>query len=462
MRRLVPAVFWWIVRWLVCWRYRVRVVGGEKLRELRGPTLILPNHPGYIDPPLLLSHLRIPGGIRPTVFSGIYRIPALYPLVRIANALEVPDLAEHSREAREQTLTVIDTIVEGLQRGENYLLYPAGRVQRQQGEKIGAARAAAEIIQRCPQVNVVLVRTRGIWGSMFSYVRTGQRPDLGRCALRAIGWMAANLVFFAPRRDVTMTVEVADRRDLPGPGREKLNPYLEAWYNRGDPELPRFVPYHRWFGPREYRFPDLNKAGPVDAAKIRPKTMQAVEELIEEHLKHPLADAEKRPEMPLDQLGLDSLDRMDIALKIEDRFGFHSDRVADTLGELWALAEGLLTGTADHAQPAPDAWKRPPATVEPIEILDQTIAAALVRRVLARPDEVAVADQISGVLTYRKLLVGAQLLGKRLGRLPGDAIGVLLPASVATDVVFFGLHLVGKLPVMLNWTTGPANLAHAV
>ncbi len=41
-------------------------------------------------------------------------------------------------------------------------------------------------------------------------------------------------------------------------------------------------------------------------------------------------------------------------------------------------------------------------------------------------------------------------------------VGVLLPGSVAADVVFFGLHLAGKLPVLLNWTTGPANMAHAV
>ena len=53
-------------------------------------------------------------------------------------------------------------------------------------------------------------------------------------------------------------------------------------------------------------------------------------------------------------------------------------------------------------------------------------------------------------------------MAKRFARLPGDAVGVLLPASVAADLVFFALHLAGKLPVMLNWTTGPANLAHAV
>jgi long-chain-fatty-acid--[acyl-carrier-protein] ligase len=37
----------------------------------------------------------------------------------------------------------------------------------------------------------------------------------------------------------------------------------------------------------------------------------------------------------------------------------------------------------------------------------------------------------------------------------------MLPASVACDLSFLGLHLAGKLPVVLNWTTGPGNLAHA-
>ena len=62
----------------------------------------------------------------------------------------------------------------------------------------------------------------------------------------------------------------------------------------------------------------------------------------ERDAKRPLADHEKRPETTLDEIGLDSLDRMDTALRIEDRFGFHSNEVATTLGELWALAEGLV------------------------------------------------------------------------------------------------------------------------
>lgn len=460
MSRLLQTLFWSLVRFLSRFRYRVRIVGGEKLRQLRGPTLVMPSHPGYIDPPLVMSHLRVAGGIRPTVFSGMYRNPALYPMMRLANALEVPDLSEHSHDARQQTLAVIEAIAEGLSRGENYLLYPSGRAQRRGREEIGGSRAAAEILERCPEANIVLVRTRGIWGSMFSYAQTGQSPNLGRCVLRALGWVVANLAVFLPRRDVTMTIEVLDRRNLPGLSREKLNPFLEEWYNREGQEAPTYVPYHHLLGPREFDYPDQAAAGQVELGKIRTKTITAVNTLVEEHLKRPLSDEENQPDMLLDRIGLDSLDRMDLALQIEDRFGFRSDRVAETLGELWALAEGQLS-SSEGAHKAPDLWFKPPSTHGPTDILAETMAEALLRRALEHLDDVAVADRVSGVLTYRKLLAGTQLMAKRFAELPGEAIGVLLPASVAADLVFFALHRAGKLPVLLNWTTGPANLAHA-
>ena len=95
-------------------------------------------------------------------------------------------------------------------------------------------------------------------------------------------------------------------------------------------------------------------------------------------------------------------------------------------------------------------------------MLADTVAEAFVRRVLAAPDAVAVADAVSGVLSARRLLVGASLMARRFAAWPETHVGVMLPASVAADVVFFGLHLAGKVPVMMNWTTGPANLAHGV
>ncbi|MFH1264955.1 MAG: lysophospholipid acyltransferase family protein, partial [Planctomycetota bacterium] len=206
MRQLFRGLLWTFARLVLRLRYRVQVVGLEALGALEGPTLIMPNHPGYIDPPLVLSHVRLGATVRPLVFAGTYRNRALYPIMRAAGALEVPDLGEHSRGARERTLTMIDAVVEGLEQGESFLIYPSGRLQRRGSEVVGAARAASEILERCPHVNVVLVRTRGVWGSMFSFAQTGEYPDLGKCTLRAMAWIALNLLFFAPRREVTMCV----------------------------------------------------------------------------------------------------------------------------------------------------------------------------------------------------------------------------------------------------------------
>jgi long-chain-fatty-acid--[acyl-carrier-protein] ligase len=465
--RWLRACYWTLIRFLTRFRYRVRVEGLEKLRDLRGPTLVMPNHPGLIDPPLVLSNVRLPVELRPIVTTSMYRKPFLYPIMRLINAVEVPDLAEHSRDAREQTLTMIDALADGLNRGDSFLIYPAGRTERRGIEDIGSTRAVADLLERCPQVNIVLVRTRGVWGSTFTYAYTGEAPNLERRVLKALGWTLAALGVFLPRRNVTMTVERIDRASLPGIAREKLNPFLEEWYNRGAPEKPTFVPFSFLFGPREHEFPNLAKSGQIDVERISPATIRAVNEMVEERIKRPFSGGENAAETQLDRLGLDSLERMDLALQLEDRFGFRSDQVAETLGELWALADGQLSSSGGKIEPAPPAWNVPPSSSDEPAVLGDTIAEAFVRRVLKTPNDVSTADRMSGVLSYRKLYIAASLMARRFASFgssnaTGDAVGVLLPGSVAADIVFFGLHLAGKLPVLLNWTTGPANLAHAV
>ncbi|MBI1362632.1 MAG: AMP-binding protein [Proteobacteria bacterium] len=59
-------------------------------------------------------------------------------------------------------------------------------------------------------------------------------------------------------------------------------------------------------------------------------------------------------------------------------------------------------------------------------------------------------------LTYGKLLIGSQVLGRKFAKFakPGEAVGVMLPNANATVVTFFGLHAAGAVPAMLNFTTG--------
>lgn len=449
-------------RVFVALRYRVRVSGAEKLAGLRGPLLILPNHPGYIDPVVVVTQLGGEIPLRPLVTSGMYRPALLNPLMRFLNALEVPNLEQQSGAAREQTDTVIDRVVAGLERGENFVIYPSGRIQRSGLERIGGTRAVSQILERHPATTLVLVRTAGVWGSMTSVAALGKAPNLGVCFLRAIGILAANLIFFTPRRQVNLTIEVVEPKNLPGLSREELNPWLEEWYNRGLSPEPVYVPYHFGWGARTFAYPPLRNELEVPEEKITPATRQAVGEILQEKLKRPLTEAEGRAATPLDALGLDSLDRMDIAQQIEDRFGFRSERVAVTVGELWALAQGEARAESAPGPKIPPVWEAPRQDPgAPPTFQGDTLLEAFVRQALAHPREAAAADDLSGVVTYERMLVGLQLLGLRLAALPGKAVGLMLPASVAADTALLALWQAGKLPVLLNWTTGQANLDHA-
>ena len=86
-----------------------------------------------------------------------------------------------------------------------------------------------KILQDAPETNVVLVRTKGLWGSSFSRAFTGTPPPTGTTLLKGIKQVFKNLLFFTPRRNIVISFEPAPK-DFPFTGtRLELNKYLEAW-----------------------------------------------------------------------------------------------------------------------------------------------------------------------------------------------------------------------------------------
>lgn len=67
-------------------------------------------------------------------------------------------------------------------------------------------------------------------------------------------------------------------------------------------------------------------------------------------------------------------------------------------------------------------------------------------------------------LTYNQLLTRTFILGRLVAddTRPGEHVGVLLPSVVNTLVVFFALHLHGRVPAMFNFTAGAAAMIGAV
>jgi long-chain-fatty-acid--[acyl-carrier-protein] ligase len=486
MLRLLRNILW-VPYWLiVSLRYHTHLHGTEQLRDLHGPVLILPNHPTRMDPSVVVTALWPWLHPRPVLYEGNFQNLLFYPVMLLLGAIRVPDLSRASSKAQARAEQAVAEVIAALRGGDNVIIWPSGRTQRDGVERLGGARAVADILKAVPQAQAVLVRTRGLWGSRFSAAYTGTLPNLFRELWVSAGLLLANLLVFMPRRRVDVSVRRVDRGELPAElKRETLNPRLEKWYNAAvgpeeqprtplppadppgqapsqdadlRPETPTFVPYHFVFGKRTHDFP--SRLGPAEAhlGGVKPETMREVEEIVAHKLHRRLTETEKGPETTLDQLGLDSLDQMDVALDIERQFGFSGDEVPRTLGELAVLAQGLAE--KKPPRPAPRAWFRPPAD-EAAAITGDTVAEAFVNRALANPGDVAAADDVAGAVTCGRLLAGALTLSRRFAPLPGDHVGLLLPASVACDMAFLGLQLAGKVPVVLNWTTGQANLAHA-
>jgi acyl-[acyl-carrier-protein]-phospholipid O-acyltransferase/long-chain-fatty-acid--[acyl-carrier-protein] ligase len=67
-------------------------------------------------------------------------------------------------------------------------------------------------------------------------------------------------------------------------------------------------------------------------------------------------------------------------------------------------------------------------------------------------------------LTYRRLIAGSFAFGRRLaaGTVRGERVGVLLPNSNAAAITFFALQAVGRVPALLNFSTGSGGMLAAV
>ncbi|RWH71415.1 AMP-binding protein [Mesorhizobium sp.] len=80
------------------------------------------------------------------------------------------------------------------------------------------------------------------------------------------------------------------------------------------------------------------------------------------------------------------------------------------------------------------------------------------------PSHTIIEDVISGSLSYRKMFIGARVLGRRFEAVtaPGEAVGVLLPNANGVVLTFVGLISASRVAAMINYTAGPASVTAAV
>ena len=79
-------------------------------------------------------------------------------------------------------------------------------------------------------------------------------------------------------------------------------------------------------------------------------------------------------------------------------------------------------------------------------------------------DRAALVDGDERVLTYEEIIRAALALGHALkkGTRSGESVGVLLPTGAGAVITFFAISAYGRVPAMLNFTSGAAGMRSAL
>jgi long-chain-fatty-acid--[acyl-carrier-protein] ligase len=477
MKHFVAMTIYYFMKILMWFRYKVTVKGLENLDSATlskpGGVLFLPNHPTVFADPVLITlaiHKKYP--IRPMIVEYMYYMPIVNWVMRVMDALPVPNFVGSSNSLKKKKADqVFESVIQGLNDGENFLIYPGGKVKNSALEIVSGS-GLPYIIQSTPKANIVLVRIKGLWGSSFSRALTGKNPYMFSTILEGIKRSFKNFIFFNPRREITIELVPAGA-DFPYQGtRLEINRYLEDWYNKPDGLSPSatqepgdtltLVPYSIW----DNTLPTIYKP-PSEEHSFNLKLIPLA---IQENVKKKLSEI---TEIPVDKifpeqsisadLGLDSLDAAELTAFLDDEYGVTGVQLKDitNVGKVMTLAAGHLKLSQEPDEEESvnlSKWHRKSPS-KPIMIPEgETLPEVFLNSCKRMGSDSACGDSQSGVLTYNQLKMRVILLAEQIKKLPGENIGILLPASSAAFTTILAVQLAGKTPVMINWTIGPRHL----
>ncbi len=462
LKKVCAELLHLLIRALLSIRYCIRVRGIENLNpqtlSKKGGILFLPNHPAEIDPVLLTMVLWGRYQAHPLVVEQFYYLKGAHYIQTLVGAIPIPDLSGVvNRWKQKKVEKCFQQIADGLKKGSNYLIYPAGKLKLTAEESIGGASFAHNLVQECPEANVVLIRTTGLWGSRFSKALTGATPDFGKVAWEGIKIVLKNLIFLTPRREVTIEFEPAPA-DFPLKAtRLEFNRALERWYNIRGPEPLKLVSDHFW----NEHYPKVLNGDRTDKS-----TPFSIAPEIEKEITKRIADIARRPSVSRSDhlardLGLDSLDLADLQTFITERY-----EISSINPETVATVEDVLRAVSKPATGARTvgrkivAWPKEESRPPILPAQGATIQEAFLRVCDRLEHHAACADERMGVISYRRLKLMALTLSYHFRHLNEKQIGVLLPSSTITYVIVLALLLADKIPVMLNWTVGVRALNH--
>lgn len=230
-------------RWLLRRRYELHLEGDFHFDSKRN-YLIIPNHPAIVDPLILVPELHHEGlDICPLVDESFFSNSLVRHVLALFNAVRVPDFRKLNfrpilkirptyKSSARRAKALSYSILALLTAGENVLLYPSGHISADGREDLGNRQLAYNAISQLPDgVEVVAIRMRGLFGSMWSRSGGIQAPPLVRTFVKA--FFLWPFSFFRRKRSVHIYAENVTQKVVgwSKASRGEFDKMLESWYN---------------------------------------------------------------------------------------------------------------------------------------------------------------------------------------------------------------------------------------
>lgn len=481
IRRTVLSFIALLFRLLFRLRYKVTVKGKEILKDprLKGKgALVLPNHPCLMDPFLILTTFGPKSELRPLVAETYYNYPFAHFIMKMVRAKPVAEFDKAVTDYKfQETERLYKDVVKDLEDGGRILLYPAAALKRWSDERIGGRSLAYRLMQDAKGTELILVRTTGFWGSMFSTAQSGgETPDFWLRLVQGMGIVLKNLIFFAPRRKITIEISIPDKQFPRQGSKWEFNKALEQFYNqyptadgkRVNEEPLNLVPYQFW-----------SKKLPK-ASLLKEKGSHYGDFYVPQHIRQDivfqLSDMSGKSVNQINDkddllfdVGLDSMDVATIYTHLDTHFDIDTRLdPADlkTVEDLFAAAMHIKKGSklaATRKSKSKESWptgekKRP----EPMHADGKTLIETFLGSCARMGHHTACSDSVAGLMSYSTMKRAVVILAKKIRELDSEYIGILLPSTAVSYILLLAILLAKKKPVPLNWTVGVHFMNHAV
>lgn len=470
--------FAYLYYYLLQLRYNFHISWYENI-DSQKHYIIFPNHQALVDPQIVVSIIGKKISLSPVISETYYNIPILKFFFKIMGAVSMWDI-QRGTGNKESIKNAYNNLEKWVQNKKNILLYPSWQLYSQWFEVIRWKKTAHHLVSILPKdTEILLVKTTGLWGSIWSKAWDGNTPNFAKTFLKTFFILLGNIFFLTPKRSIFIEIKNATKELKNIKNLDEFNNYLENFYNKDWEEEVLYKKHFFYFNNTK------NKTPPkiiVWSLKESWENKVIDENLIPQEIKEKIIS--KIAEMKkidvktlslssflINDLYFDSLDSAEIKSYIQLHFKNSSNPPITSLKTIWDLCMMALWKSENQENIKPCSWWENKEEKNLFEIIQKNqeklwnfaSIPALFKAVFSKNQHTPfVYDSILGMQTRKDFLIKVYLLSWYIKKIEWKYIGIMLPSLSSSSLLIMATYFAWKTPVMLNWTLWETSLLHSV